>query len=91
MDTSASIFRVGILNYFIDDLTIDHAATYVPTLLRLGGRLQAEEVTANEGIAFFFNGANIVITGESLGLNLLLNPAECGSPTHTGMACRWFN
>ena len=20
-----------------------------------------------------------------------LNPAECGSPTHTGMACRWFN
>ena len=20
-----------------------------------------------------------------------LNPAECGSPTHTGMSCRWYN
>ena len=22
---------------------------------------------------------------------MLLNPAECGSSTHTGMACRWYN
>ena len=67
--------------------------TYVPTLLRLGGRLQSEEVTTNEGIAFFFNGGGdkIIIGSESLDANMPLNPAECGSPTHTGMACRWLN
>ena len=39
MDTSASIFRLGVLNYFVDNLATDHIASYVPTLLRIGGRL----------------------------------------------------
>ena len=39
MDTSASIFRLGFLNYFTNDLTTDHVGTYIPTLLRIGGRL----------------------------------------------------
>ena len=91
MTSSSSIFRIGILNYFTDDLNVDHRASYIPTLLRIGGYLQTEEVTTNEGVAFFFNGANIIITEESLSSTMPLNPAECGSPTHTGMACRWFN
>ena len=39
MSTASSIFRVGVLNYFTDNLYSEHVATYVPTLLRLGGRL----------------------------------------------------
>ena len=55
MGTSASIFRIGILNYFTDTFSAtDHVASYVPTLLRIGGYLQSTEVKTNEGIAFFF-------------------------------------
>ena len=39
MDSSASIFRVGILNYFTDTLTTGNAESFVPTLLRIGGIL----------------------------------------------------
>ena len=91
MTASNSIFRIGILNYFTEALTTYHTASYVPTLLRVGGSLHTDEVTTNEGVAFFFNGANIIITDESLSSTMPLNPAECGSPIDTGMVCRWFN
>ena len=91
MTSSSSIFRIGILNYFTDDLTTYTTASYVPTLLRVGGYLQTDDVTTNEGVALFFEGAKIKIGSESLSSAMPLNPAECGSPTHTGMACRWFN
>lgn len=92
MNESASIFRIGILNYYAEDIiTTNNVATYVPTLLRVGGYLQSAEVETNEGVAFFFDGTNIVIAAETLGSSMPLNPAECGSSTHTGMSCRWFN
>ena len=59
MTSSSSIFRIGILNWFTDDLYSDHLASYVPTLLRVGGYLQTDEVTTNEGVAFFFDGDKI--------------------------------
>ena len=62
MDASNSIFRVGILNYFTDTFATDHVASYVPTLLRVGGYLQSAEVTTNDGIAFFFDAAKIVVS-----------------------------
>ena len=53
--------------------------------------MQSAEATANEGLAFFFDDSKIVIDGESFGSSVVLNPATCGSPTHTGMVCRWHN
>ena len=84
------MFRVGILNYFEDTLTTDHAVNYVPTLLRIGGYMQNAEVTTNSGIAFFFDGDNIVIGESKLSATMPLNPTECASPLAIGTACRYF-
>ena len=84
------MFRVGMLNYFVDDLDTDHVATYVPTLLRVGGLMQSAEVTTNNGIAFFFNGDNIVVGESSLSATMPLLPTECGSSTSTGMTCKYY-
>ena len=62
MDAQNSIFRVGILNYYTEDFTANHVASYVPTLLRVDGYLQSAEVTTNDGIAFFFDAAKITVS-----------------------------
>ena len=83
------MFRVGILNYFTDS-TNDHVMSYVPTLLRVGGYMQASEVTENNGIALFFDYDNIIIDQSSLSELMPLNPIECASPFVSKIVCRYF-
>ena len=59
------MFRVGILNYFTDS-TDDHALNYIPTLLRIGGFMQSNDITLNNGISFFFDKTNIIIDSTTL-------------------------
>ena len=47
-------------------------------------------MTANTGIAFFFDGDNIVITDSKLSTNMPLTPTECASSLVTGIVCRYF-
>ena len=84
------MFRVGILNYFIDDLVTDHVGSYIPTLLRVGGLMQAPDITPNNGIAFFFDRDKIVISETYLSPMMPLLPTECGSPISTGIVCRYY-
>ena len=84
------MFRVGVLNYFTEALTTDNAVNYVPTLLRVGGYMQSAEVTTNNGIAFFFDGDKIVISGSSLTSTMPLMPTDCASPIVSGTVCRYF-
>ena len=39
MTRNGTIFRIGMLNYFVEDLVTDHVGCYIPTLLRVGGYL----------------------------------------------------
>lgn len=84
------MFRVGFLNYFSDTLTTDHAVNYIPTLLRVGGYMQSAEVTTNNGIAFFFDGDNIIISESSLSATMPLMPTDCASPIASGTVCKYF-
>ena len=83
-----TFFKIGVLNYYAD---ASSNYNYVPTLLRVGGYMQATDIKDNSGIAFFFDGANIVINSQKLSGTFPLLPTECSSTTSTKPTCKYYS
>ena len=52
--------------------------------------MQASDIKDNSGIAFFFDGAKIVINSQKLSAAFPLLPTECSS-TSTKPTCKYYN
>ena len=53
--------------------------------------MQASDIKDNSGIAFFFDGANIVINSQGLSGSFPLLPTECSSTTSTKPTCKYYS